>query len=54
MRGAREGNTIMMAPGYEQGMGFLRNVAESGPLQPVYGHDLNLKLAKGNIDGQTN
>ncbi|MBS1824495.1 MAG: cyanophycinase [Acidobacteria bacterium] len=27
VRGAREGNTIMMAPGYEQGMGFLRNVA---------------------------
>jgi cyanophycinase len=27
VRGAREGNTIMMAPGYEQGFGFLRNVA---------------------------
>lgn len=27
VRGAREGNTIMMAPGYEAGMGFLRNVA---------------------------
>jgi cyanophycinase len=27
VRGAREGNTIMMAPGYEQGMGFLRNTA---------------------------
>lgn len=27
VRGAREGNTIMMAPGYEQGMGFLRGVA---------------------------
>ena len=27
VRGAREGNQIMMAPGYEQGFGFLRNVA---------------------------
>jgi cyanophycinase len=27
VRGAREGNTIMMAPGYEEGMGFLRNTA---------------------------
>ncbi|MBL8173342.1 MAG: cyanophycinase [Bryobacterales bacterium] len=27
VRGAREGNAIMMAPGYEEGMGFLRNVA---------------------------
>lgn len=27
VRGAREGNTIVMAPGYEQGFGFLRNVA---------------------------
>lgn len=27
VRGAREGNTIMMAPGYEVGMGFLRKVA---------------------------
>jgi cyanophycinase len=27
VRGAREGNTIMMAPGYEQGFGFLRNAA---------------------------
>jgi cyanophycinase len=27
VRGAREGNTIMMAPGYEQGIGFLKNVA---------------------------
>ncbi len=27
VRGAREGNHIMMAPGYEQGFGFLRNVA---------------------------
>lgn len=27
VRGAREGNTLMMAPGYETGMGFLRNVA---------------------------
>jgi len=27
VRGAREGNTLMMAPGYEVGMGFLRNVA---------------------------
>lgn len=27
VRGAREGNTIMMAPGYEQGFGFLRDVA---------------------------
>lgn len=27
VRGAREGNTIMMAPGYEQGFGYLRNVA---------------------------
>ncbi len=27
VRGAREGNTIMMAPGYEQGFGFLRNTA---------------------------
>ena len=27
VRGAREGNTIMMAKGYEQGFGFLRNVA---------------------------
>ncbi|MGH9675380.1 MAG: cyanophycinase [Bryobacteraceae bacterium] len=25
VRGAREGNTIMMAPGYEEGLGFLRN-----------------------------
>lgn len=27
VRGAREGNSIMMAPGYEVGLGFLRNVA---------------------------
>lgn len=27
VRGAREGNTIMMAKGYEEGFGFLRNVA---------------------------
>lgn len=27
VRGAREGNTIMMAPGYERGFGFLRSVA---------------------------
>jgi cyanophycinase len=27
VRGAREGNTIMMAPGYEQGMGFLKQSA---------------------------
>lgn len=27
VRGAREGNTIMMAPGYEKGMGFLKKVA---------------------------
>ncbi|MBI3682640.1 MAG: cyanophycinase [Acidobacteria bacterium] len=27
VRGAREGNQVMMAPGYEVGMGFLRNVA---------------------------
>lgn len=27
VRGAREGNTRMMAPGYEQGFGFLRGVA---------------------------
>ena len=27
VRGAREGNHIMMAPGYERGFGFLRNVA---------------------------
>ncbi|MGQ0767309.1 MAG: cyanophycinase [Gemmatimonadota bacterium] len=27
VRGAREGNTIMMAPGYEQGFGLIRNVA---------------------------
>jgi cyanophycinase len=27
VRGAREGNTIMMAPGYEQGFGFLRAAA---------------------------
>jgi cyanophycinase len=27
VRGAREGNAVMMAPGYEQGLGFLRNVA---------------------------
>jgi cyanophycinase len=27
VRGAREGNTIMMAPGYEQGMAFLKNSA---------------------------
>jgi peptidyl-dipeptidase A len=27
VRGARSGNSIMMAPGYEQGMGFLRGVA---------------------------
>ena len=27
VRGAREGNTIMMAPGYEQGLGFLRKSA---------------------------
>src|SRR5262249_24205119 len=26
VRGAREGNTLMMAPGYEVGMGFLRQV----------------------------
>lgn len=25
VRGAREGNTVMMATGYEQGMGFLKN-----------------------------
>jgi cyanophycinase len=27
VRGARSGNTIMMAPGYEEGFGFLRGVA---------------------------
>jgi len=27
VRGAREGNEMMMAPGYEKGMGFLRNTA---------------------------
>lgn len=27
VRGAREGNTIMMAPGYEQGFAYLRRVA---------------------------
>ncbi len=27
VRGAREGNTIVMAPGYEHGFGFLRNAA---------------------------
>jgi cyanophycinase len=27
VRGAREGNTIMMAPGYERGFGFLKGVA---------------------------
>jgi len=27
VRGAREGNQVMMAPGYEQGFGFLRGVA---------------------------
>jgi cyanophycinase len=27
VRGAREGNTIMMAPGYERGFGLIRNVA---------------------------
>lgn len=27
VRGARTGNTIMMAPGYEEGFGFLRGVA---------------------------
>src|SRR5689334_821081 len=27
LRGAREGNTIIMAPGYEEGFGFLRGVA---------------------------
>jgi cyanophycinase len=27
VRGARSGNTIMMAPGYERGFGFLRDVA---------------------------
>jgi cyanophycinase len=27
LRGAQEGNTIIMAPGYEQGFGFLRGVA---------------------------
>src|SRR6185369_1088293 len=27
VRGAREGNTVMMAPGYETGFGFLKNMA---------------------------
>jgi cyanophycinase len=27
VRGAREGNALMMAPGYEEGMGFLSNAA---------------------------
>ena len=27
VRGARQGNEIMMAPGYEEGLGFLRGVA---------------------------
>jgi cyanophycinase-like exopeptidase len=27
VRGAREGNTIVMAPGYEQGFGFIQGVA---------------------------
>jgi len=27
VRGAREGNEVMMAPGYEEGFGFLRNTA---------------------------
>lgn len=39
--------------------GWLSQLGLSEPLQhdalqPVYGHDLNLKLAKGNFDGQTN
>jgi cyanophycinase len=27
VRGAKEGNTVMMAPGYEKGLGFLRDSA---------------------------
>jgi cyanophycinase len=34
VRGAREGNTIMMAPGYEQGFGYLRGVAVDQHILP--------------------
>ena len=34
VRGAREGNTIMMAPGYEQGFGYLKGVAVDQHLLP--------------------
>jgi cyanophycinase len=34
VRGAREGNQIMMAPGYEQGFGYVKNVAIDQHLLP--------------------
>ena len=47
VRGAPEGNTVMMAPGHEQGFGFLRNVAvDQHVLARSRLDDLPLVLAK--------
>ena len=47
VRGAPEGNTIVMAPGHEQGFGFLRNAAVDQHLSARGRHgDLPLVLAK--------
>ena len=47
MRGARSGNTIMMAPGYEQGFGFLRNSAiDQHVITRHRENDLNAVIAK--------
>ena len=47
VRGARSGNTIMMAPGYEQGFGFLRNSAiDQHVITRHRENDLNEVIAK--------
>jgi len=47
VRGAPEGNTVMMSPGHEQGFGFLRNVAvDQHVLARSRLNDLPLVLAK--------
>lgn len=46
VRGAREGNTVMMAPGYEQGMGFLKNSAIDQHLLTRHRQDDMLPVVK--------
>ncbi len=47
VRGAREGNTIMMAPGYEEGMGFLKDSAiDQHVITRHRENDLNEVIAK--------